>query len=483
MFWRGVLGYLPVNIVQGVVGLLTIVVFTRVLDPRQYGDYALALSVVMVVHTALFTWLEAAMARFQPAEAATGSVANHFATLYRTWGMLAAALVVVGGGALALWPMAASLKIALATGLGGTLFKGLGRLAQEHRRAAGRVKEAALLDIVITAGGFAAGALLAVAGLGGAAPLTGLGLAFMVCLVWVLPSELKLARGGRLELARIKTYAHYGLPLAASLILGLILGTVDRFLIAAFMDASAVGVYHAGYSLANRTLDVIFIWLGSAAGPAAIAALEFGGRPALDKTAREQSSFMLLVTIPAAVGLALVAKPLAGLLVGEALRDGAARVTPWIAASGLFAGITTYYFHTAFTLAKATRLMLLAMTVPAAANIVLNVLLIPRFGLTGAVIATTVSYGLGLVASAAIGRRAIALPIPWDTLIRAGLASAVMAVAVSLIPDFGGLLELALKAGVGALVYGALALVLDAGGARSQGAALVSRLRARVSPA
>jgi O-antigen/teichoic acid export membrane protein len=45
MFWRGVLGYLPVNIAQGVVGLLTIVLFTRVLTPEQYGVYALAFSV------------------------------------------------------------------------------------------------------------------------------------------------------------------------------------------------------------------------------------------------------------------------------------------------------------------------------------------------------------------------------------------------------------------------------------------------------
>ena len=100
MFWRGVLGYLPVNIVQGVVGLLTIVVFTRVLEPVQYGDYALALSVVMVTHTALFTWLEAAMARFQPAEAARGFLSDHFATLYRTWAILAVALLVIGSIAL-----------------------------------------------------------------------------------------------------------------------------------------------------------------------------------------------------------------------------------------------------------------------------------------------------------------------------------------------------------------------------------------------
>ena len=69
MFWKGVLGYLPVNIVQGVVGLLTIVVFTRVLPPDAYGVYALAFSVMSLVHTATFNWLECAMARFYVAEA------------------------------------------------------------------------------------------------------------------------------------------------------------------------------------------------------------------------------------------------------------------------------------------------------------------------------------------------------------------------------------------------------------------------------
>ena len=62
MFWRGVIGYLPVNVVQGVVGLLTIVAFTRLLTPAQFGDYALGVSVMALVHTAVFTWNEAAQA-------------------------------------------------------------------------------------------------------------------------------------------------------------------------------------------------------------------------------------------------------------------------------------------------------------------------------------------------------------------------------------------------------------------------------------
>jgi len=42
---------------------------------------------------------------------------------------------------------------------------------------------------------------------------------------------------------------------------------------------------------------------------------------------------MVALTLPAAVGLALVAKPLADIMVGPGLREGAAMVTPWIAAS------------------------------------------------------------------------------------------------------------------------------------------------------
>ena len=67
MFWRGVIGYLPVNVVQGVTGLLGLVVFTRLLPPAEYGVYALSFSVMSLVYTLSFTWLEAAMAIFRSA--------------------------------------------------------------------------------------------------------------------------------------------------------------------------------------------------------------------------------------------------------------------------------------------------------------------------------------------------------------------------------------------------------------------------------
>jgi O-antigen/teichoic acid export membrane protein len=203
--------------------------------------------------------------------------------------------------------------------------------------------------------------------------------------------------------------------------------------------------------------------------------LERGGKEALDATARDQASLMLLVALPAAAGLALVSAPLAELMVGDGLAAAAGRVTPWIAAGGLFAGITTHYLNTAFTLARRTKLLFAVIALPAAANLVLALVLIPRFGLDGAMWATTGSFVFGSVVSWALARGDIALPIPWDAVLRCGLATAIMALVVLQVPAFGGLLELALKASVGAVIYALAAFALDAGGVRGQAQRLLVR--------
>ena len=476
MFWRGVLGYLPVNVVQGVVGLLTIVLFTRVLDPAQYGAYALAFSVGSLTQTILLTWTEAAMARFLATRTEDGRIADHFATLYRLW-IGAAVVVPLACAVVAVLPLNGPLKVAVIAALASTLVNSLMKLAQERRRAAGEVSGAALLTIIQNAGGFVVGLALAFAGLGGAAPILGVGIISALCVALVLPGELKRMAGGKFDKALAKAYATYGLPVSMSLILALVLASTDRLLLGAYLGEATVGVYHAGYSLGSRTLDVVFIWLGMAGAPALISALERGGQAALTEAAREQAGFMILLTLPAAVGLALVAHPLAELMVGEGLREGASHVTPWIAASGWLSGITTYYLLQAFTLARRTPLLIVSMSVPAAANVVLNLVLIPRLGLDGALWATTISYGLGALTAWVLGRRACPLPIPWDVLAKAGGASLAMGACVFLLPSPGGVLELALKAGIGAAVYGALALGLDIGSLRAK-LSLILRRRA-----
>lgn len=478
MFWRGVWGYLPANVVQGVVGVLTLIVFTRLLSAEDFGRYAIAYSVLTLAHVAVFTWLEAAMARFWAAEeAGEAGMAAHFASLYRGVFLLMAAFAPVAG--LAIWatPIDAPLKLAVAAGVMGVPIRCLMRLAQERYRAAGEVGKAATLDIATTVGGFAVGVGFALIGAGGASPLLGLALAPLAALPFILPGELKASRGGRFEPARMRGYALYGYPIAASLALSLVLASTDRFLLALFLDEAAVGAYHAAYSIANRTLDVLFIWLGAAGTPALVMALERGGLDRLRDAAREQAGTFLLVGVPAAVGVMLVARPLADVVLGEDLRLAAAGVTPLVALAALFSGVTTYYFHQAFTLGRKTGWLLLAMAVPAAANVALNLVLIPIMGLPGAAWATLISLVLGSAASASLGRRVMPLPVPWTTVAQCVAASALMAVVVTLLPAPGGLVELMLKAWIGAAVYGLAAYALNIAGVREVVDRRLTRLR------
>src|SRR5690606_14266943 len=101
--------------------------------------------------------------------------------------------------------------------------------------------QAAGLDMAVTIGGFGAGLVAALMGAGGAAPLIGLAIApFLVCL-FLIPGEARKGVGGVYEPHRARAYADYGYPIAASLILALVLSSTDRFLLAIFLDQGAVG--------------------------------------------------------------------------------------------------------------------------------------------------------------------------------------------------------------------------------------------------
>ena len=480
MFWRGVMGYLPVQIVQALVGFGGVIAYTRLLTPEAYGQFALAFSVASVSQTVFLAWNEAATARFTAAETAGPDLATHLTTMHRAMLGIGAMLLILGAPLLLMLPLDAGLKLAIGAGVVAAVLKSGIRMVMERMRATGDVRGFATIDIVTTGVGFVVGIALAAAGWGAMAPFTGYGLLLAACLVWFWPGEARRARGGRVDPARLRRNFGYGFPVALALVASLALATADRFLIATFLDEASVGAYHAGYSVGNRLLDVVFVWLSLAGGPALVDALERGGPAGLTHAAREQGELLIWLTLPAATGLALVSQPLIAILVGEELRAQAAAVTPWIAVAGFFAGLHTHYFGQAFTLGRRTGLLIAVVAAPALLSIGLNILLVPRFGLIGAAWATTISYALGAVLSAVLGRKVLTLPVPWTALARAGLASGVMAAVVAALPSPGGWLELLGKASAGAVTYAVLMLMLD-DRLRQRLRGLTASLRARTA--
>ena len=94
-------------------------------------------------------------------------------------------------------------------------------------------------------------------------------------------------------------------------------------------------------------------------------------------SARGMAQSILLIALPAAVGIAIVAGPLSEVMIGEDLREQARKIIPWIAAAGFFNGLLIHYFSEAFQLARKTAQRAILMLIPALANIGLNIVLLP----------------------------------------------------------------------------------------------------------
>src|SRR5580704_8058308 len=204
------------------------------------------------------------MARYYPAEGRRDREAPAlYGTLYRVF--LFAALM-------AFWPThdakQLSLKLAIGAGLISTVPRSLAKLVQEQRRSEGRVAAAAGIDMLMTGGGLVLAVVFVLLGFKAGAPLLGAGV--MACLILPIFAREDWGRAwrGRFEAPAARSYAAYGYPISLSLIMTIALYTVDRFMIAHYLTEADAGAYHAGFSVASRVIDVLFIWFGAAGVPA-----------------------------------------------------------------------------------------------------------------------------------------------------------------------------------------------------------------------
>ena len=463
MLNRHLVAYLPVYLAQALVGFGSVAVFTRILSPDEYGRYMLILAGASLAATLVFTWLDAAIARHHARSDARGSLPGHLWTAWRIFGGLALCASLVAGLAIWLTPLTDELKTAISFAIASTIIRSGLSVALETRRAAGEAWRYSLLETFTLSGGFALGIVFILAGgMGAAGPFAGLALASLVALAIDAPVLLSKAKRDRADAKRALVFFAYGAPVAVSLIFEHLLSVGDRFVIAAFLGEAATGAYAAGYGVADRSLSIIFLWLGAATGPLLIKTLEHQGRAAAQDVARKTAGLMALIGFPAAAGLALVAEPAARLLIGPEIALAAAAIMPFIALSGLMNGIMTHYFHEAFVLGRRPKVMAGVMLVAAAVNLALNLILIPRFGIMGAALSTVFAYGGALIGCVLIGRRIFLMPIPLGDWTRAIAATGLMAVAILALPDFDlAIIDLAAAIIVGAAVYGATALALN----------------------
>ena len=470
MLGKSILSYLPVNLANMLTAFGTIAILTRLLEPAEFGLYAIAMITLQFSHMGFFTWMEAAMARYQARAERENDVKSHLATLYRLGfytGIIAFILIMT---VLNLGFFDPALTFVLVFALGSGSLQVLFNLGMEAHRAAHRIKRYSLAYSSQTLISFTLGILFVLfTPLRAAAPFVGIICGLVIVGGIDLLFMLKRMRGGTYQSKKAKTYFIYGAPLCIGLLLSYALNSADVYLIAAMMNEASAGEYNAGYNLANRSLEILFVWVSMAVTPVAVTAMEKEGTEKSRDILKNYGATLLWIAVPAATGIALVAKD-AGFILGEGVRENAVMVMPWIALAGLINGCMTYYVHRAFMLSGQTHKFVWALVAPVMLNIGLNVALIPTYGLMGAVWATILSYSLALIIATILGRRDYPLPLPIRAAAEIMTCSAIMATAVYFLPLSNmtpGFATLIIKGAVGVVIYLVACWVLNAANCRT----------------
>jgi len=190
----------------------------------------------------------------------------------------------------------------------------------------------------------------------------------------------------------IKKSVGYGWKAHLTNILAFLNYRVDMFLINAFLNPAAVGLYSISVSISEK------LWILSQS--VSVVLLPRVSELKDDEEKRRKitpliSRWVLLVTILAAVFLAIVSTWLIRIIFGVEFSESALALR--ILLPGIVAGSITKVLANDIAARGKPEINMYISLVTIAVNIFCNIILIPKMGINGAALATTISYSLGAI--------------------------------------------------------------------------------------
>ncbi|MFC4541948.1 flippase [Halosolutus amylolyticus] len=251
----------------------------------------------------------------------------------------------------------------------------------------------------------------------------------------------------------------YTVPLTATSTANVIDKRIDTVLVGFFLTPVAVSYYVVSKQIVEF-LETPVSALGFTLSPS------FGAQKAdgnVNQAARIYEAALthsLLLYVPAAAGIVLVAEPTIELVFGDDY-GGATPVLQVLSMYVVLQSITKLTSNALDFLGRArARAIVKGMT--AALNVCLNVLLIPRIGVVGAAIATVVSYSLYTGSNLVIIHQEFGLRIGLLVRRIATIVGVTLTMTILLVPANGhvdGWLSLAAVVSLGVIVWTALSVV------------------------
>jgi O-antigen/teichoic acid export membrane protein len=412
--------YFLARIVAGAAGFAIIAAYTRLLSAQEFGELALALTGVGFFALLILEGPMLAMLRYLPSHPVTARATVLWGLILPACAMCCVAIVAFVLVAPRLWHV----QLALSTGL--LLVTLLHRFQLAIMQGTLKPGQYALLVGLESILDVMLGISLVIAGLGVAGALIGTTVAALAAMAvnwrgwWAHWKFFDRALGRQM--------LRFGLPLTLSALFIWLTTFGDRWLLAAFVGADQAGLYAAAYDLQMNLLGVPLMVMMLAGYPLTVSAMTERGTEAARTQLRLLGAFVILIVLPEATGIVLTGPLLVNIFVGPEFRPLSLSLLP-ILISATFLKVLLIYVNYGYFLGSRTDLTLLSMGSAAAADILLNLILIPTYGPWGAAVAAVFGFGAGFAIAAIKMGRVFPFPLPDPAILAGGLIGVAVMVA------------------------------------------------------
>lgn len=247
-----------------------------------------------------------------------------------------------------------------------------------------------------------------------------------------------------------KQLIKFGLPLLFSECAFLALSYVDRYLIVAYYDEAVLGLYSAGYNVAMYIANILMFSISYAIVPIYVDIYGGEGREKTEAFLQKCLNYLLIALIPICFGFLAVAKDLFITLASEKYAS-AAIFSPVILLGTIIFALNSI-FNAGLYLAKRTMTMLSIMLLAVAVKVLMNILLLPSYGVMGAAISTLVPCAMVTLLNGLLSYKYISVKIHFKIIIYYVILSFCMFLIVIQINMSRVWLTLAVKMFVGCLI-------------------------------
>ena len=260
--------------------------------------------------------------------------------------------------------------------------------------------------------------------------LTGYLLTF-IAMAFLIIREL----GFTTKLKSLRDELKFAIPTVPNNVSSWVVDSSDKFVIGIFLGSAAVGCYSPGYALGSILL--MFLTPFAVLLPAVLPEyFEAGDMEKVNTFLSYSMKYYLLITVPAAVGMSLLSKPLLYILTTEIIANQGFMVTPLVALGAIFMGIYGISNNIIILEKKTTILGYIWISV-AILNIVFNIFSVPYFGIFGAGLATLICYFFAFAVTLIYSKRYARLPFDYKSIVKILIASAIMGVFVKIANPYG----------------------------------------------